>query len=81
LTQETVSNVTRETPGNTDRTIHRICTMDATPIRQKLYRIPEAHKKQDMDELQEMEKNGINNSWRVSGLVALILIHCDNVHV
>ena len=51
--------MTKETPGRTDRALHKIRTMDATPIRQKPYRIPQAYKKKVMEELEEMEKNGI----------------------
>lgn len=51
--------VTREAPGRTGTTTHKIRTTDSNPIRQKPYRIPQAYQKEVMEELEDMEKTGI----------------------
>ena len=51
--------VTRSTPRQTNMTSHRIRTTSSMLIRLKLYRIPHAHKQKVLDELKDMEKNGV----------------------
>ena len=51
--------VTRNTPGKTNKAVHKIQTADSTPVRQKPYRIPHAYHADVLKELSEMEKNGI----------------------
>ena len=54
-----VPRVVRDNPGRTDRTTHWIRTTDNTPIRQKPYRIPQAYQEGVLEELKNMEENGI----------------------
>ena len=51
--------VTRNTPGQTNRAVHKIRTTDSAPIRRKAYRLPQAYHERVVKEIQEMEKNGI----------------------
>lgn len=50
---------TKDTPGKTNKATHKIRTLDAIPIPQKPYRIPQAYKEKVTEELEDMEKNGI----------------------
>lgn len=50
--------ITKGTPGRTHKATHKIRTLEAIPVRQKPYRIPQAYRKV-MKELEEMENNGI----------------------
>jgi hypothetical protein len=65
------SSVTRETPGNTYRAVHKIRTMDVTPIRK---RIREVCKKKVMDEMQEMEKNGIIEQSESESVSPMVIV-------
>ena len=51
--------VTKDNPGRTDKATHRIRTMGSAPIRQKPYRIPHGYQEKVLEELEDMEKNGI----------------------
>ena len=53
------ADVTKNTPGKTNKATHKIRTLDTIPIRQKNYRIPQTYREKVMEELEEMEKNEI----------------------
>ena len=51
--------MTRDTPGKTNKAMHKIRTIGNTPVRKKPYRIPHAYREKVLEELEGMEKDGI----------------------
>uniref|UniRef100_A0A1X7UBF9 Reverse transcriptase domain-containing protein n=1 Tax=Amphimedon queenslandica TaxID=400682 RepID=A0A1X7UBF9_AMPQE len=52
------SEIKKGTPDKTHKATHRIRTLEAIPVRQKKYRMPQAYQKV-MKEMDEIENNGI----------------------
>ena len=66
-------HATRNTPGWTDQIVHRIKTVDNSPIRLKPYRIPQAYREKVYDEL-EMEKNGVIEESKSERAFPLVIV-------
>ena len=61
--KEVVQSLSRfpqvDTPGKTNKAMHKIRTMGNPPVRQKPYRIPHAYREKVLEELEGMERDGI----------------------
>ncbi|CAH1242223.1 GIN1 [Branchiostoma lanceolatum] len=53
------SDVMQDRPGLTNLAQHHIDTGDAKPIRQRAYRVPQAHRDEVREELRKMEEMGV----------------------